>query len=81
MPLRELAERAGITAPTMSRIERGDPSVGLGVAFEAATIVGVPLFVEEPSRLAPELRRQRDLIALLPERARRPRETDVDDAF
>lgn len=75
-----LAERAGISAPTLTKVERGDPTVGLGVALELATLVGVPLFVDEPSRLGRELARQRDFIRLLPQRVRL-RDDDVNDDF
>jgi transcriptional regulator with XRE-family HTH domain len=75
----ELAERVGVSVVTMRKIERGDPSVGLGVSFEAATLTGVPLFHEERSRLSSELRHASDRLTVLPTRARKPRE--VDDAF
>lgn len=78
--VRGLAERVGVTEPTLAKVERGDPSVRLGVALEAAVIVGVPLFVEDPSRLAPELARQQELIRLLPARVN-SRAGDVDDDF
>jgi transcriptional regulator with XRE-family HTH domain len=77
--VQELAERVGVSVVTLRKIERGDPSVGLGVAFEAATLTGVPLFYEERSRLSGELQRAADRLAVLPSRARKPRE--VDDAF
>ena len=77
--VQELAERVGVSVVTLRKIERGDPSVGLGVAFEAATLTGVPLFYEERSRLSAEMRRAEDRLAVLPSRARKPRE--VDDAF
>ena len=48
------------------KIERGEPTVGLGVTFEAATIVGVPLFDEDVPRLERELRRVNDRLSLLP---------------
>ena len=47
----ELADRAGIPHVTMRKVEHGDLSVGLGVAFEAAALVGVPLFDDDRSRL------------------------------
>ena len=76
---RELAERAGITPPTLGKVERGDPTVGLGVAFDVALIVGVPLFFDEPGRLAGELARQAELVRLLPSRvASGPEEVDDD---
>jgi transcriptional regulator with XRE-family HTH domain len=76
----ELADRIGITRVTLSKIERGDPSVGLGVAFEAATLVGVPLFQEDPDRLRTDAARARDRLALLPQRIR-AREAAVKDDF
>ena len=39
-----LAERVGAARSTVQRIERGDPTVGIGLVFEAATIAGVALF-------------------------------------
>jgi len=77
---RELAERAGITPGTLIKIERGDPSVRLGTAFEAASLVGVPLFHADRSRLTLDLDRTRARAALLPERIR-SREEDVKDEF
>lgn len=69
----ELAERLGATRVTLGKIERGDPSVGLGLAFEAAALVGVPLFREDPGSLAADLTGAREKLALLPERVRAPR--------
>jgi transcriptional regulator with XRE-family HTH domain len=76
----ELAKRVGISRPTLAKIEKGDPSVSLGAAFEAARLVGVPLFEEERERLRRELTRSRRYLALLPQRVRKPR-SDVDDDF
>jgi transcriptional regulator with XRE-family HTH domain len=78
--MQELADRAGITKFTLSKVEHGDPSVGLGVAFEVATLVGVPLFHEDRSRLSVDIDRARDRIALLPQRVR-ARGGDVKDDF
>lgn len=77
--LRELAERVGVTAVTMRKVERGDPSVGLGIAFEAAALTGVPLFDEDPSRRRLEAARVGERLALLPKAVRRP--TEFDDDF
>lgn len=68
----ELAERVGVSHPTIRKAERGDPTVGLGVAFEAATVLGVPLFDADPERRSVELARLQDRLMVLPERARRP---------
>ncbi len=76
---RELAERAGITQATLRKVERGDPTVSLGVAFEVAMLVGVPLFHEDRTRLSLDLDRTRGRAALLPQRVRIPREGAKDD--
>jgi transcriptional regulator with XRE-family HTH domain len=77
---RELAERAGITRGTLIKIERGDPSVRLGTAFEVASLAGVPLFHADRSRLTLDLDRTRARSALLAERVR-PRKEDLKDEF
>jgi len=63
----------------MRKVERGDLTVGMGVAFEAAVIVGVPLFHEDTSRRALEITRVDDRLALLPQRVRQ--RVKVDDDF
>lgn len=80
LSVQALAERAGVSRDLMQRIEHGDPRVSLGVAFEAATIVGVPLFTPEPSRLAAERARQDEKLRLLP-KAVRKRAVAADDDF
>ena len=77
--VRQLAERVGVTAGTMRKIERGELSVSLGSAFEAAAIVGVALFDEDPGRLDLEASRLADRLAVLPKSIHPPR--DVDDDF
>jgi transcriptional regulator with XRE-family HTH domain len=57
--VRELAERAGVSPATLQKVERGNPSVALGTAFDVATLVGVPLFYDDASRLADEAARAR----------------------
>jgi transcriptional regulator with XRE-family HTH domain len=76
---RELAERAGITQTTLRKVERGDPTVTLGVAFEVATLVGVPLFHEDQTRLSLDLDRTRGRVAVLPQRVRIPTDGAKDD--
>lgn len=39
----QLAERVGVSVVTIGKVERGDPSVALGTAYEAAALVGVDL--------------------------------------
>jgi len=43
----ELAERASVSRSTVQKIEKGDPSINIGLAFEAASVVGVSLFNSE----------------------------------
>jgi transcriptional regulator with XRE-family HTH domain len=75
----ELADRVGVTRVTLAKVERGDPSVGLGVAFEAASLVGVPLFQDDRADLTADVDRARDRLALLPQRIRAPRGPVKDD--
>lgn len=44
MPARDLADRAGISRTTLRRIESGDMRCEIGLVFEVAALVGVPLF-------------------------------------
>lgn len=71
--LRQLAERIGITEGTVRKIEQGGLSVSLGAALEAAVLVGVPLFDQNPNRRALEAGRVEDRLALLPARTRERR--------
>lgn len=71
--LRELAERVGVTTVTLAKVERGDPTVALGIAFEAAALVGVPLFSDDRDRRRIEAARLDDRLAVLPKAVRQPR--------
>jgi transcriptional regulator with XRE-family HTH domain len=68
--VRDLAERAGISPPTLLKVEHGDPTVALGTAFDLAVLTGVPLFFDDRSRLATEAVRQQERTALLAQRVR-----------
>jgi transcriptional regulator with XRE-family HTH domain len=76
---KELAGRLGVSRTTLHKVESGDPTVTLGVALEAAALVGVPLFEPERSGLSDELDRARQRIALLPSRIRQPNASPDDD--
>ncbi|HGG60925.1 MAG TPA: XRE family transcriptional regulator [Gammaproteobacteria bacterium] len=76
----ELADRVGISRATLQKIEKGDPRVAIGLVFEAAVLVGVPLFDQEPGSLAAHIDRTDDKLALLPAAVRK-RGTPVDDEF
>ena len=75
----ELADRLGITRVTLSKVERGDPSVGLGIAFEAAALVGVPLFHDDLGSISADLAGAGEKLTLLPKRVRAPRARPDDD--
>ncbi len=79
----ELAARVGVDRRTVAAIEAGDPGVSIGNAFNAADIVGVPLFgAEDRAELARLRREGRDRLALLPTRVDKPRKkTEPDDDF
>jgi DNA-binding XRE family transcriptional regulator len=79
MTTQELAERAGISRDLLYRIEKGDPRVELGVAFEAAAIVGVPLFEPDLPKLEARGRESADKLALLPKAVRQRQGTVKDD--
>lgn len=68
----ELAVRAGISAFTLRKVERGHPSVALGTAFEVATLLGIQLFGADRAELSALVDRGRDRLALLPARVREP---------
>jgi transcriptional regulator with XRE-family HTH domain len=76
----DLAERAGISTITLRRVERGDPTVALGTAFELATLLGVRLFVVDQSELPRLIERGKGRLALLPSRVRE-RDIEVFDDF
>lgn len=77
----DLAERVGISRDMLRRIEIGDPRCAIGVVFEAAAIVGVPLFDTDRDRLSTRLAEQQDKLRLLPKQVRNPRKTAVQDDF
>jgi DNA-binding XRE family transcriptional regulator len=70
-----LAERVGVSDTTMTKVERGDPSVSIGTMFEAATLVGVELYGDRRDVAAHLARAE---LALLPKRARQRRVVDND---
>lgn len=76
--VQDLAERAGVSKPTITKLERGDLSVSLGTAFEAAVLVGVPIFAESQEGLS-RIENETQLgLAVLPSRGRK---REVNDDF
>lgn len=70
-----LAERVGVTAQTITRIERGAPGVAIGTVFEAAHLTGVDLYGGHRDRAARIVANE---LALLPQRGRVRREAEND---
>lgn len=64
----DVAERVGITRQTLRRVEQGDPSVAIGIVFDVATVLGVPLFGATETELAELAARGERELALLPSR-------------
>lgn len=75
----QLAERVGVSVRTISNLEHGSPTVAMGIAFEAATLLGISLFGVEGPELAQLARQGRDTLALLPSRVRPSRRPVRDD--
>ena len=76
----ELADRAGISRATVQKIEKGDLTCAIGLVFEAATLVGVPLFDSDNNSLTAHIERTNDKIALLPKAIHKSKKA-VDDDF
>ncbi|WP_415516880.1 helix-turn-helix transcriptional regulator [Gluconobacter oxydans] len=76
----ELAERVGISRSLLQRIERGDLTCSIGVVFEAAYIVGVPLLHQDLNALYLERHRVKDILSLLPKSVR-PTTVEICDDF
>lgn len=75
----ELAERAGISPVTLRKVEHGEPTVALGIAFEVAVLVGVRLFGADPGELGALAAAAQDRLAVMPKRVRHG--GDLDDDF
>lgn len=80
MTTTDAAVRSGISRGLLNRIEKGDPTCAIGAAFEAAVVVGVPLFEADQSTLSHTLNVNREVMRLLPRSVRRQRK-EVDDDF
>jgi transcriptional regulator with XRE-family HTH domain len=76
----EIAERAGVSLPTLRKVEHGDPGVTIGIYFDVAAVLSVPLFGVEARALADLVARGERELALLPGRVVETMD-DVDDDF
>jgi transcriptional regulator with XRE-family HTH domain len=75
-----LAERAGISRRTLQKIEAGEMTPSIGLVFEVASLVGVPLFEQDNQRLEASIDLTQAKLALLPKRIRKQSKV-VDDDF
>ena len=75
-----LAARADISRATLQKIEAGEMSPSIGLVFEVAALVGVPLFEQDSRGLATSIELTQSKIALLPKRIRTKTKA-VDDDF
>lgn len=74
----DLAERLGVTRQTVARLERGDPSIAVGVFLSALWLLDLPLTEgrELPTNSLLKLIEQQ-----LPSRVSRKKERPIDDDF
>ena len=80
LTLDELADRLGVSTPTVRKILDGSPTVAIGSYFEAARILGVPLFDPDSHRFAVTASRTAEVECLLPKRIR-TRKPEINDDF
>ena len=81
MTAAELGARVGVSRGVIQRLEAGEPGTSIGAAFEAAVILGLPLFDVESSQLG-TLRSQKQAVnALLPKRAFQASQAKPDNDF
>lgn len=80
MSVRDLAERVGVSRDMIQRIEKGDMRCGIGLVFEAAATVGVPLFsAENVNHLTLQNQTQQEKLNLLPKAIHRVKAELKDD--
>jgi transcriptional regulator with XRE-family HTH domain len=77
----ELAQRLGVSVRTVFNVEHGSPTVAMGIAFEAATLLGVGLFGADGPELSRLARQGQERLALLPTRVRARQQDAVRDDF
>lgn len=67
----ELAERAAISRPMLSRIENGNPACSIGAVFEVAAILGIRLFDADRADMVVMRHQIEQKAALLPKAVRK----------
>jgi transcriptional regulator with XRE-family HTH domain len=74
----ELAERVGVNRATIAAVEAAQPGVAIGTVFEAAALVGVPLFSPDQAARRTYQSLKDTELALLPDAIRTTRVVDDD---
>lgn len=81
MTAAELGERVGVSRGVIHRIEAGEPGTSIGAAFEAAVVLGIPLFDVPTGQLAALRSQRQEVNALLPQRAFQASQAKPDNEF
>ncbi len=74
-----LAERGGLSRRTLQKIEAGEMTPAIGLVFEVAVLVGIPLFEQNGLGLSASIDLTQSKIALLPQRIRAQTKVADDD--
>ena len=74
-----LAERLGVTRQTIIALEKGDSKVAVGTVFEAAYIVGIPIFSDDKQQLSKWQSILTDFSGLLSQKTRQKKQIISDD--
>lgn len=64
----DLCDRTGASRPTLTRMFEGEPTVNIGLYFETAWILGLPLFEPDEKRFKREQDHAMEVSKLLPRR-------------
>ena len=81
MTAAELGERIGVSRGVVQRMEAGEPGTSIGAAFEAAVVLGIPLFDVPAGQLGALLDQKQQLNTLLPRRAFQASHAKPDNDF
>lgn len=81
MTAQELATRTNVSRGVIQRIEAGEPGTSIGTAFEAAVVLGIPLFDVGTPDLNRLLKHQQEINVLLPKRAYHASQSEPDNDF
>ncbi|CAA6818367.1 MAG: Transcriptional regulator, XRE family [uncultured Thiotrichaceae bacterium] len=78
----DLAERIGVSRPTIAAIEKGKLNVSIGTVFEAAHIVGLPLMggAEDVTQLEHVSQTVANMLKILPAKGV-GKKVELDDDF